>query len=177
MIAETVAQQGLSIKGAEIPQQQSLFTEGALNFLEALCREFAPEVTSLLEKREQRQQRIDGGELPDFLPQTRAIRDGDWQIRGIPADLKDRRVEITGPVDRKMIINALNANVKVFMADFEDSLAPSWQKVVEGQINLRDAVRGEIDFTAPETGKHYQLQANPAVLIARVRGCTCRRRM
>ncbi|OXR99703.1 malate synthase A [Shewanella algae] len=170
MIAETVAQQGLSIKGAEIPQQQSLFTEGALNFLEALCREFAPEVTCLLEKREQRQQRIDGGELPDFLPQTRAIRDGDWQIRGIPADLKDRRVEITGPVDRKMIINALNANVKVFMADFEDSLAPSWQKVVEGQINLRDAVRGEIDFTAPETGKHYQLQANPAVLIARVRG-------
>lgn len=159
----------LAIIGPHIDGQQDIFTPGALSFLQALCQQFANEVPTLLEKRKQKQARIDNGELPDFLPETRAIRDGNWAIRGIPADLQDRRVEITGPVDRKMIINALNANVKVFMADFEDSLAPSWEKVVQGQINLRDAVNGDIEYTAPN-GKHYSLNPDPAVLIARVRG-------
>lgn len=161
---------GIRITGEYIAGQDIVLNEGALSLLDVLCREFAHEVPSLLEARKAKQALIDAGALPDFLPQTRAIRDGDWQIRGIPEDLTDRRVEITGPVDRKMIINALNANVKVFMADFEDSLAPSWEKVIEGQNNLRDAVRGDIEFTAPGTGKHYALNEDPAVLIARVRG-------
>ncbi|QYJ77902.1 malate synthase A [Shewanella acanthi] len=162
--------QSLTIVGEHIAGQEVIFTEGAIALLESLCRDFGGEVPALLAKRKEKQARIDKGALPDFLPETRAIRDGAWQIRGIPADLQDRRVEITGPVERKMVINALNANAKVFMADFEDSLAPSWQKVVEGQINLRDAVRGDIEYTALETGKHYKLEPNPAVLICRVRG-------
>ncbi|MBR9728265.1 malate synthase A [Shewanella intestini] len=160
----------LAIIGAHVTGQERILNAGATGLLEALCAHFADEVPELLNKRRQKQNRIDEGELPDYLPQTRAIRDGNWSIRGIPNDLVDRRVEITGPVDRKMIINALNANVKVFMADFEDSLAPSWEKVIQGQINLHDAVNGDIEFTAPNTGKHYQLNPDPAVLIARVRG-------
>lgn len=160
----------IRITGESVEGQDTILNEGALSLLEVLCRQFADEVPSLLAARKAKQAVIDGGSLPDFLPETRAIRDGDWQIRGIPDDLTDRRVEITGPVDRKMIINALNANVKVFMADFEDSLAPSWSKVIDGQINLRDAVRGEIEFTAPETGKRYALKDDPAVLVCRVRG-------
>ncbi len=96
--------------------------------------------------------------------------EGDWTIRNIPEDLQDRRVEITGPVDRKMVINALNANVKIFMADFEDSFAPAWDEVLDGQRNLRDAVNGTIAFTNPDTGKEYQLSDDPAVLVCRVRG-------
>ncbi|ASJ98673.1 malate synthase A [Shewanella marisflavi] len=161
---------GLSILGAPVEGQELVLNEGALSLLDVLCSQFAAEVPKLLEMRKQKQALIDAGALPDFLPETRAIRDGEWQIRSIPEDLQDRRVEITGPVDRKMIINALNANVKVFMADFEDSLAPSWPKVIQGQINLRDAVRGDIEYTAPDTGKHYALNDDPAVLIARVRG-------
>lgn len=167
---KSISSSPLTIVGKDIPGQEVIFTEGAIALLESLCREFGDEVPALLAKRKDKQARIDKGALPDFLPETRAIRDGEWQIRGIPKDLLDRRVEITGPVERKMVINALNANAKVFMADFEDSLAPSWQKVVEGQINLRDAVRGDIEYTAPETGKHYKLGPNPAVLICRVRG-------
>ncbi|QSX39765.1 malate synthase A [Shewanella cyperi] len=169
-LATESKQQSLQITGPDIAGQEIVFTEGAVAFLHTLCDLYADEVEQLLEQRRERQSRIDAGELPDFLPQTRAIRDGQWTIRGIPADLQDRRVEITGPVDRKMIINALNANVKVFMADFEDSLAPSWEKVVQGQLNLRDAVRGTISYTAPDTGKEYRLKEDPAVLIARVRG-------
>lgn len=169
-LGKATANAMLNIVGRDIPGQEVIFTEGAVALLESLCREFADEVPALLAKRKDKQARIDKGSLPDFLPETRAIRDGAWQIRGIPDDLLDRRVEITGPVERKMVINALNANAKVFMADFEDSLAPSWEKVVEGQINLRDAVRGDIEYTAPDTGKHYKLGPNPAVLICRVRG-------
>ena len=169
-LGKATANATLNIVGRDIPGQEVIFTEGAVALLESLCREFADEVPALLAKRKDKQARIDKGSLPDFLPETRAIRDGAWQIRGIPDDLLDRRVEITGPVERKMVINALNANAKVFMADFEDSLAPSWEKVVEGQINLRDAVRGDIGYTAPDTGKHYKLGPNPAVLICRVRG-------
>jgi malate synthase len=126
-------------------------------------------VAELLRVREARQARIDAGELPDFLPETAAVRAGDWRVGPIPPDLLDRRVEITGPTDRKMIVNALNSGAKVFMADCEDSLSPSWDNVIRGQANLRDAVRRQIDFTSPE-GKAYRLVADPAVLFVRPRG-------
>ncbi|MBB6115257.1 malate synthase [Rahnella inusitata] len=146
-----------------------ILTEEAVDFLAELVMRFTPQRNRLLAERIAVQQRIDQGELPDFISETDSIKNSDWKIRSIPADLQDRRVEITGPVERKMVINALNANVKVFMADFEDSLAPDWQKVIEGQINLRDAVNGTISYTN-ESGKIYQLRPDPAVLICRVRG-------
>lgn len=151
------------------PHQASVLTPQAMAFLTELAERFAPRVESLLQAREARQARIDAGELPDFLPATQAVRDGDWKIRGIPQDLLDRRVEITGPTDRKMIINALNSGAKVFMADCEDSLAPTWDNVISGQANLRDAVARQIDFVSPE-GKAYKLSESPAVLIVRPRG-------
>ncbi len=149
--------------------ERQVLTDEAVEFLADLVGKFTPRRNELLEARVRWQQNIDRGELPGFISETASIREGDWQIRGIPQDLRDRRVEITGPVERKMVINALNANVKVFMADFEDSLAPSWDKVIDGQINLHDAVNGTISYTN-EAGKIYQLKPNPAVLIARVRG-------
>ncbi|MCW2477352.1 malate synthase A [Candidatus Symbiopectobacterium sp. NZEC151] len=149
--------------------EQSILTEEATDFLAGLVNRFLLPRNGLLLERQLQQQKIDAGELPDFISETASIRNADWTIRGIPADLQDRRVEITGPVERKMIINALNANVKVFMADFEDSLSPSWEKVIDGQLNLRDAVRGTISYVNDE-GKIYQLKPNPAVLICRVRG-------
>jgi malate synthase len=120
-------------------------------------------------RRETVQARIDAGELPDFLPATTEIRAGDWRIAPVPADLQDRRVEITGPVDRKMVINALNSGASTYMADFEDSHSPTWEATIDGQINLRDAVRGDISLTT-EAGKHYRLNEKTAVLIARPRG-------
>lgn len=150
-------------------QEQQILTPDAVEFLTELVTRFTPKRNKLLAARIQQQQDIDNGKLPDFISETASIREGDWTIRGIPQDLQDRRVEITGPVERKMVINALNANVKVFMADFEDSLAPDWNKVIEGQINLRDAVNGTISHTN-EAGKIYQLKPNPAVLVCRVRG-------
>ncbi|MDR1529313.1 MAG: malate synthase A [Burkholderiales bacterium] len=149
--------------------EHEILTEEAKAFLSELVEQFTLRRNALLQARVAWQKKIDGGALPDFLPETESIRNGDWTIRGVPDDLMDRRVEITGPVERKMIINALNANVKVFMADFEDSLAPEWRKVVDGQVNLRDAVAGTISFTNEE-GKQYALKPNPAVLICRVRG-------
>ena len=151
------------------PADEGVLTTEALGFLAELAARFAPRVEQLLRAREQRQQRLDAGELPDFLAETRAVREGEWRIAGIPADLLDRRVEITGPTDRKMIINALNSGAKVFMADCEDSLAPSWDNVIGGQANLRDAVLRRIDFTSAE-GKAYRLNAETAVLIVRPRG-------
>lgn len=147
----------------------SILTPEALDFVAELAERFAPRVRELLAAREARQARLDAGELPDFLPETRAVREGDWKVAPIPADLQDRRVEITGPTDRKMIINALNSGARVFMADCEDSLSPIWDNVIRGQINLRDAVRREIGFTSPE-GKVYRLVDHPAVLIVRPRG-------
>ncbi|MBW7460195.1 malate synthase A, partial [Paenibacillus sepulcri] len=124
----------------------------------------------LLKVRIERQKRIDAGELPDFLPETLAIRQGDWKITSVPADLQDRRVEITGPSgDRKMVINALNSGAKAFMTDFEDANSPTWDNSIGGQINLRDAIRKSIDFVSPE-GKAYKLNEQAAVLIARPRG-------
>lgn len=150
-------------------QDSKVLTTEAIAFLSDLAEKFSAKRDVLLKERQVRQQKIDSGMLPDFISESDSIKKADWKIQNIPGDLRDRRVEITGPVERKMVINALNANVKVFMADFEDSLSPSWDKLIDGQINLRDAVRGDISYTN-ENGKVYQLKSNPAVLIARVRG-------
>lgn len=149
---------------------QTLYTPEAQDFIASLCQQFRPRLQELLATREQRQLAFDAGELPDFDPDTAAIRDGDWQVRAIPDDLQQRRVEITGPVERKMVINALNADVDVFMADFEDAQSPTWEGLMEGQLNLRDANAGTIELTAEQKGKTYQLAPDPALLIARVRG-------
>ncbi|POW60612.1 malate synthase A [Candidatus Pantoea alvi] len=149
--------------------EQQLFTPEAQQFLLELVTHFSAERERLLALRQQRQQRYDAGQLPDFDMETASIRESAWRIGTIPHDLLDRRVEITGPPERKMVINALNANVKVYMADFEDSLTPQWDKLMEGQQTLREAVSGTLSFTS-ETGKIYQLRADPAVLMCRVRG-------
>ena len=138
-------------------------------FLTGLHRKFDPRRKELLEKRQVRQKELDGGKLPDFLPETREIRESAWTVAPYPKDLADRRVEITGPVDRKMIINALNCGASVFMADFEDANSPTGTNVIDGQVNLRDAIRREIGFTSPE-GKTYQLNEKTAVLLVRPRG-------
>ncbi len=137
-----------------------------------LAREFRPRIEGLLEHRERMQRRYDAGERPDFLEETRAIREGDWTVAPIPSDLRERRVEITGPVSRKMVINALNSGADVFMADFEDATAPTWFNVIDGQRNLRDAIRREIDFTDEARGKQYALrpQGEVATLLVRPRG-------
>ena len=166
----TTTEQSLSIIAPNSLQREEILTSGAIRFLTHVVDKFAHRIPELLNTRQDRQRQIDAGQLPDFLQETRSIRESEWTIQGIPTDLQDRRVEITGPTDRKMVINALNANVKVFMADFEDSLAPSWEAVLDGQINLRDAMNGTIQYTNPETGKVYQLKQDPAVLICRVRG-------
>ena len=149
--------------------QKSILSQDAVQFLEKLARRFEPRRRELLAARSVRQQQLDEGMLPDFLPSTVQIRNSEWKVAPIPADLMDRRVEITGPVDRKMIINALNSGANVFMADFEDSNSPTWSNVMQGQVNLRDAVRGEISYTSPE-GKQYELCEVPAVLMVRPRG-------
>ncbi|TCI05656.1 malate synthase A [Corallincola luteus] len=164
------ASRELHIQGEVTNAYREVLTVDAMSLVADLVRKFAPERRDLLANRQRRQQAFDAGALPDFLEETKDIRNSDWQIRGIPEDLLDRRVEITGPVERKMVINALNADVKVFMADFEDSLSPTWNAVVQGQINLRDAVNRNIDYIDPNSGKHYQLSDDPAVLICRVRG-------
>ncbi len=141
----------------------------AMAFVEELASRFRGPVDELLARRRSRQAAFDAGALPDFLADTRKVRESDWQVAPIPADLQDRRVEITGPTDRKMIVNALNSGAKVFMADLEDSLCPTWANVIEGQVNLRDAVHRQIDFTSPE-GKPYRLDERTAVLVVRPRG-------
>ncbi|WP_417358246.1 malate synthase A [Gallaecimonas pentaromativorans] len=160
----------LKVQNGLTGEQKQLLSESAQGWIQELMSAFADKVPALLEARNQRQRQFDQGQLPDFLPQTQGIREGQWQIRGIPADLKDRRVEITGPTERKMVINALNAGTKVFMADFEDSLSPTWPAVMQGQVNLRDALDRTISYTDPQSGKYYSLNEQPAVLICRVRG-------
>ncbi len=160
---------GTTLTAAVAPEWNAILSRPALEFVNELARRFGPEVSALLERRAQRQAEIDAGALPDFLEETRKVRESDWRVAAIPADLADRRVEITGPTDRKMIINALNSGARVFMADCEDSLCPSWANVVQGQLNLRDAVRRSIDFTSPE-GKRYSLNERTAVLMVRPRG-------
>jgi len=148
---------------------QSILTPEAMSFLKGLARNFEERRQQLLARRRERQQDIDRGLLPQFLPQTAWIRDSDWVAAPMPADLLDRRVEITGPVERKMIINALNSGASVFMADFEDSNSPTWRNNLDGQANLRDAVNGTISYVSPE-GKRYELGERPAVLMVRPRG-------
>ena len=147
-----------------------ILTPDALAFLAELHRRFDARRRELLAARQTRQQRFDAGESPDFLAETKAVRDADWKVAPIPADLQDRRVEITGPVDRKMIINALNSGAKVFMADFEDANAPTWANNIEGQVNLKDRWAGKLSHIDPASGKAYALSANPAVLMVRPRG-------
>ena len=148
---------------------EDILTSDALAFLARLHRLVEPRRQQLLQARRQRQARYDASVLPDFRVDTKAIRESNWTVAPIPAALQDRRVEITGPVERKMIINALNSGAKVFMADFEDSSAPSFANQLDGQINLRDAVNGTLTFRSPE-GKDYRIGANPAVLVIRPRG-------
>jgi malate synthase A len=161
--------EGLEVVGSMPRRYEEILTEEALSFVADLARKFTPRRDALLERRIKRQREIDGGKMPDFLPETAPIRNSEWKIGPIPPDLQDRRAEITGPVDRKMIINALNSGAKAFMADLEDSLAPAWNEIIEGQINLRDAVDRTIELTTPE-GKHYKLKDNIATLIVRPRG-------
>jgi malate synthase len=162
--------QGVVICGAMKPGYQKPLTPGAIDFAVELEREFGAERRRLLARRAEIQRRLDAGWKPNFLPETKAIRDGDWRVASIPRDLHDRRVEITGPTDRKMVINALNCGANIFMADFEDANTPTWDNLIEGQINLSDAVRRTITFDDPETGRHYSLNDRTAVLFVRPRG-------
>jgi malate synthase len=158
------------VRGPKVAGLDAVLTPQAVDLLVDLHRRFDGTRQQLLAARRARQKRFDAGELPDFRADTRAIREGDWKVAAVPAALQDRRVEITGPVDRKMIINALNSEAKVFMADFEDSSSPTWANMIEGQANLRDAVAGDIAFSA-ENGKHYALREDAStVLIVRPRG-------
>jgi len=161
---------GVEILATPHPEQARILTPAALQFIVGLQRNFNSRRVELLAARAERQKRLDAGERPDFLKHTAGIRESEWTVAPIPADLGDRRVEITGPVDRKMIINALNSGANVFMADFEDSNTPTWSNQIEGQSNLIDAVQRTITFSDPSTGKSYKLNAKTAVLLVRPRG-------
>ncbi len=150
------------------PRDDEILSREALDFVARLQRELNPIRRQLLERRRERQAELDAGVLPDFLPETRGVREAAWDVAPAPQDLLDRRVEITGPVERKMMINALNSGARVFMADFEDALSPTWQNVVEGQRNLADAVRRTIELETPD--KTYRLNEETAVLVVRPRG-------
>ena len=159
---------GVQISAAVSPEFAAVLTPQALEFVAGLHRTFAARRLELLAAREARQARLEAGEQLEFLPQTASVRTGDWKVAPLPSDLQDRRVEITGPVDRKMIINALNSGARVFMADFEDASSPTWENCVAGQINLKDAVRRTI--TLEQGGKSYRLNDETAVLMIRPRG-------
>jgi malate synthase len=163
------APQGLEIKGPVTHEIMDILSPSALTFLLEMTRLFRPRRDELLRAREVVWKNLQAGGMLDFLPETKAIRESDWKVAPIPADLQDRRVEITGPVDRKMVINALNSGAKVFMADFEDASSPTWENMMEGQINLRDAVRRTITFTG-DNGKSYALNDKIATLLVRPRG-------
>jgi malate synthase len=160
---------GLEITGPISPGYADILTPEACAFVAELETKFGGRRRELLARRAERQREIDAGRLPDFLPETAAIRAGDWQVPPPPADLVDRRTEITGPVERKMAINALNSGAQCWMADFEDANSPTWANVIEGQINLRDAIRRTITWTSPE-GKFYALKEKIATIVARPRG-------
>src|SRR5215212_11993824 len=159
----------IDVRGEVRPEWDEILSDDALAFVAILQKELNPRREELLRAREERKLRIDGGELPDFLPETRDVRESDWTVAPIRPDLTDRRVEITGPCDRKMVINALNSGAKVFMADLEDASSPTWSNVVDGQRNLYDAVRRTISFQNPD-GREYSLNAETATLIVRPRG-------
>jgi malate synthase len=169
MTAPSQTSAGIELKSAVPSSATHILTSDALAFIAGLVREFQPRRDQLLARRAERQREIDGGSFPDFLPSTKAIReDKSWRVASIPKDLLDRRTEITGPVDRKMVINALNSGAKVFMADFEDATAPTWKNLIEGQANLYDAVRRTISFESKD--KQYQLNEETATLLVRPRG-------
>ncbi len=154
-----------SVRGSD-----EVLTEAALDFLGELHERFDSRRLALLEAREERQDRFDSGELPDFPEDTREIREAEWTVGAIPRDLLDRRVEITGPTNAKMVINALNSGAQVFMADFEDATSPTWDELVGGQVNLRNYWRGRLAYTDPASGKNYSVGDDPAVLMVRPRG-------
>jgi malate synthase len=162
--------EGVSIGGVVSPDFEKVLTKEAVAFVADLQRRFNPRREELLAARAERQKRLDAGEKPDFLPETAKIRESDWTVAPLPQDILDRRVEITGPVDRKMIINALNCGANVFMADFEDASTPRWTNMVDGQFNLASAVHREIDYVDPQTGREYRLNDKTAVLFVRPRG-------
>ncbi len=159
----------VQVLGRSPASAESVLSPEALDFLERLARRFEPTRQDLLLRRAARQARFDAGDLPDFLPETASVRREGWKVAAAPSDLDRRWVEITGPVERKMMINALNSGADVFMADFEDSLSPTWENVISGQANLIDAVRGEISWDSPE-GKSYRLNPRVATLLVRPRG-------
>src|SRR5271170_5016862 len=161
---------GVEFRAPVTERYAAILTPEAVAFVVGLQRAFNARRKELLAARVVRQARLDAGERPDFLAETKGIRESEWVVAPLPADLLDRRVEITGPVERKMIINALNSGAKVFMADFEDSTTPTWDNVLSGQVNLRDAVRRTITFEDSATGKSYKLIEKPAVLFVRARG-------
>ena len=160
--------QGITVSGRMTPEFAQILTPEALEFVARLHREFESRRQDLLARRAARQEEFDRGKLPDFLAETKKIRDADWRVVSQPKDMLDRRVEITGPTDRKMVINALNSGASTFMADFEDANCPTWHNMIDGQLNLRDAVRRSISFE--QNGKKYRLDDQTAVLIPRPRG-------
>lgn len=160
----------LEVIGPIAPAHAAILTPDALRFVEILQQEFNARRLVLLAARRERQSRLNAGHMPDFLTDTAAVRRGDWRVAPLPADLQDRRVEITGPVDRKMVINALNSGANCFMADFEDSHSPTWLGTLDGQVNMRDAVDGTIEYVQPDTQKRYRLNDRVATLIVRPRG-------
>jgi malate synthase len=160
---------GIAISATVTPQQSSILTPDALAFIAGLARKFEPVRQSLLQQRVKRQAELDAGRMPDFLAETAAVRSGAWSIAAVPAELLDRRVEITGPAERKMLINGLNAGASVYLADMEDSMTPTWHNVIDAQINLRDAVSRTIQHVNPD-GKTYQLHEKVSVLFVRPRG-------
>ncbi len=159
----------VALKGPNDGRSTEVLTPDALAFVGRLQREFGDRRLELLRLRDERQARLDAGEMPQFLADTRHVRESEWNVANVPNDLRDRRVEITGPTDRKMLINALNSGARVFMADFEDANSPTWANLVEGQVNLIDAIERRIDFTSPE-GKQYRLNDKVATLVVRPRG-------
>jgi malate synthase len=170
VIATDLAKRPPRVTAPFMARADEILTPKALAFVTDLHRGFDARRKELLAARADRQKAFDAGALPDFLPETADIRAGDWKVAPIPADLMDRRVEITGPTDRKMVINALNSGAQAFMADFEDATAPTWANLIDGQANLRDRWRGTLSYDDPATGKHYALGDSPAVLMVRPRG-------
>jgi malate synthase len=163
-----VAVEGVQVRAPVHGRGEEILTGEALGFVAELQRRFDPARRDLLRRRAERQARLDAGELPDFLPETREVRESDWRIEPAPGDLQDRRVEITGPVERKMMINALNSGARCFMADFEDANSPTWANCVDGQVNLVDAIEGTIELETPD--KTYRLNDEVATLLVRPRG-------
>src|ERR1700678_4005961 len=169
MTNPTATVPSVTIEGPQGAAEAEILTPKAIEFLAALSTHFESERQRLLAARVTRGEALRKGQLYDFLPETASVRQSEWRVAPIPADLEDRRAEITGPVDRKMVINALNSGAKVFMADFEDSTSPTWRNVIEGQVNLRDAIRREITFASPE-GTQYKPKEKTAPLFVRPRG-------